>query len=125
MYALNGRNGNLLWSYATRGAVEGSPAYANGVLYVASQDDNVYALDAASGTPLWSYSTGSIIEGSPAVASGVVYIGSNDNKIYAFGQTNGMGTMEPSSPPGLTTLHPNLSLTPSQPGVALPANDDQ
>ena len=52
--ALNAATGAKLWSYATGGPV-GSPAVANGVVYVGSNDENVYALDAATGAKLWSY----------------------------------------------------------------------
>jgi len=43
VYALNASTGAKLWSYATGGAVQSSPAVANGVLYIGSTDDNVYA----------------------------------------------------------------------------------
>jgi outer membrane protein assembly factor BamB len=43
MYALNASTGALLWSYATGGRVDPSPAVANGVLYFAPNSDKVYA----------------------------------------------------------------------------------
>src|SRR5579863_3568306 len=76
------------WSYATGGSVVSSPAVANGVVYVGSQDNNVYALKASTGTKLWSYamfSAGS----SPAVANGVVYVGSYDFNVYALNASSG------------------------------------
>jgi outer membrane protein assembly factor BamB len=86
-----------LWTGATpTGADFGqsSPAVANGVVYVGSQDYRLYAFSAAASTncsgtpktctPLWTGATGSDIYASPAVANGVVYIGSNDGKLYAF-----------------------------------------
>ena len=45
-----------------------SPAVANGVVYVGSEDGLVYALNAATGTELWSFTTGQIVLSSPAVA---------------------------------------------------------
>ena len=36
---------------------DSSPAVANGVVYVGSDDGNVYALNAATGAELWSYTT--------------------------------------------------------------------
>jgi outer membrane protein assembly factor BamB len=43
--------GNLhkKWSYTTGSDVESSPAVANGVVYVGSEDGNVYALKASTG----------------------------------------------------------------------------
>ena len=66
----------LEWNYITGDVIDSSPAVANGVVYIGSEDDNVYALDAKTGTSLWSYTTGNFIYSSPAVANGVVYIGS-------------------------------------------------
>jgi outer membrane protein assembly factor BamB len=48
LYALNASTGAKLWSYATgcnaqRCGVDSSPAVANGVAYVGSDDGNVYA----------------------------------------------------------------------------------
>ena len=46
-----GNVGNLVlkWTFTTSGGVISSPAVANGVLYVGSEDHNVYALDANTG----------------------------------------------------------------------------
>ena len=38
-----------------------SPAVANGVVYVGSDDGNVYALNATTGAKLWSYTTGGYV----------------------------------------------------------------
>ncbi len=42
-YALNARTGAKLWSYGTGGQVYSSPAVANGMVYVGSQDGKAYA----------------------------------------------------------------------------------
>jgi outer membrane protein assembly factor BamB len=77
-------NLSLKWSYATGGAVQSSPAVANGVVYIGSDDFKVYALNAKTGAKLWSYLTGNKVDSSPAVSNGVVYVGSEDGKVYAF-----------------------------------------
>jgi hypothetical protein len=84
----------VAWTATTGNAIYSSPAVANGVVYVGSNDHKLYAFDAAGVTgcsgspktclPLWTGSTTDIIFSSPAVANGVVYIGSDDNKLYAF-----------------------------------------
>ena len=43
------------WSFTTGSSVLSSPAVANGVVYVGSNDNNVYALNATSGAKLWSF----------------------------------------------------------------------
>jgi outer membrane protein assembly factor BamB len=75
--------------------VDSSPAVANGVVYVSSDDGRVYALDAATGEQMWNYTIGgtpywdSFASSSPAIANGVVYVGSYDGKVYAFGSSPG------------------------------------
>jgi outer membrane protein assembly factor BamB len=78
------------WSYRTGGYITSSPAVANGMVYVGSEDHNLYALDAASGHKHWSYETGdSISFSSPAVANGMVYVGSEDHNLYALDAASG------------------------------------
>jgi outer membrane protein assembly factor BamB len=53
-YALKATTGAYLWSYPITS--NSSPAVANGVVYVGSDDHNLYALNATTGAYLWSYS---------------------------------------------------------------------
>ena len=79
MYALNSTTGTKTWSYPTGDDVVSSPAVANGVVYVGSNNADVYALNASTGIKIWSYYTGySVYSSSPAIDNGVVYIGSGD-----------------------------------------------
>src|SRR5580692_5681627 len=83
--------GNLVlkWSYATGSRVQSSPAAANGVVYVGSNDNNLYALDATTGALLWRYAAFYYVQPSPAVANGVVYVGSQDANVYALNASTG------------------------------------
>lgn len=49
IYALDAHTGAKLWSYATGGGVDSSPAVVNGVVYVGSSDGNVYAFSLKQG----------------------------------------------------------------------------
>ena len=86
-----------LWTAnTTGGAIDSSPAVANGVVYVSSDDGTLYALDAAGVTgcsrsperktcaPLWTAATASLPSSSPAVANGIVYASSIYGELYAF-----------------------------------------
>jgi outer membrane protein assembly factor BamB len=78
------------WSSDTSGGYEfASPAVANGVVYIGSNDNKVYALKAGTGNLLWSYPTGGWVYSSPAVANGVVYVGSWDHNVYALNASTG------------------------------------
>ena len=81
--------GVLKWQFATGAAIHSSPAVADGIVYVGSQDSRLYALDAETGRELWSFACESWVESSPAVADGVVYFGSNDGNLYALDARTG------------------------------------
>jgi outer membrane protein assembly factor BamB len=108
VYALNASNGEKLWNFTVYsntvlkdtqngGAIESSPAVADGAVYVGSDDGNLYALNASTGAKLWNYTTsyqltwtvGNQVTSSPAVSGGVVYVGSVGGNIYAFNATTG------------------------------------
>jgi outer membrane protein assembly factor BamB len=79
------RDGILIWSSVDfRGAIESSPAGANGLLFVGFGDGTLGASD-TQGRIVGLTPTGAAVNSSPAVANGVVYVGSNDGKLYAFG----------------------------------------
>jgi outer membrane protein assembly factor BamB len=114
VYALNARNGTILWSYTTGGPIGSSPAVANGVVYVGSDDGNIYALNASTGALIWNFPTGSDIVSSPAVANGTLYVGSDDGNLYAFNLAGGQDTKAQGKVkvrrPDPASLHPDLSL---------------
>jgi outer membrane protein assembly factor BamB len=102
---------------STGGWIESSPAVANGVVYVGSDDDNLYAVDAITGSPLWQGATSGYLHSSPAVADGAVFIGSLDRYLYAFNldaQFYGAPTRAPAGPPDPAHLVPDYSLEPQK-----------
>jgi len=78
------------WTGATGGIINSSPAVANGVVYVGSEDKNLYAFNIATGALVWNTATGAAIDSSPAVANGIVYVGSEDGSLYAFNAATGV-----------------------------------
>ena len=93
LYALDARNGALLWKFAvTKGKeIWATPAVANGMVYVTSTDHNIYALNAGTGALIWKYATEGELTGSAAVANGLVYFGScyPDYNVYALNASTG------------------------------------
>ena len=78
LYALDGDSGNLKWSLTLAGQVteEASPAYYNGLVYIATTDGKMNAVDAVSGIMRWTYLTdGSASYVTPAINSGILYFG--------------------------------------------------
>ncbi len=65
--AVDLENGDEIWSYPIGGSA--SPAVADGVVYIGSDDGAIYAIDAAKGgDPIWLFATGSAGVQSPIVA---------------------------------------------------------
>jgi PQQ-like domain len=89
VYAIDAATGAVQWTAAVGSAVTGSPALADGSLFVptASGDLVVLAADgcgASSCDPVWSGSAGSAIGRQPAVAGGVVFTASDDGTLHGF-----------------------------------------
>jgi parallel beta-helix repeat protein len=79
----------LIWNYTTGDGVESSPAVADGMVFIGSNDKNIYCLDEATGAVKWKYTTDNIVISSPAVAYGKVYVGTMGGKILCLNQTSG------------------------------------
>ena len=77
------------WSFPTGDRIVSSPVYADGLVFIGSDDGNVYAIDAASGQQRWMQTTGGPVAATPAVADGRAYVGSYDGKFYAFNAKTG------------------------------------
>jgi outer membrane protein assembly factor BamB len=77
------------WKFATTGKVFSTPALANGLVYVGSNDDYLYAIHASDGSLAWKYLANLGIASSPAVDNGVVYFSSVDGYIYALSADKG------------------------------------
>ena len=76
--------GKVKWRFVTKRGVISSPAVAEGLVVVGSQDWSVYAVDATSGWSSWRYRTNNAVASSPAIHNGVVYIGSADGMLHAI-----------------------------------------
>ncbi|MDQ1448566.1 MAG: eukaryotic-like serine/threonine-protein kinase, partial [Actinomycetota bacterium] len=119
-----------LWSAPTRGNVNATPAVANGVVYVGSDDGNLYAFDArgqqqCSGTPvvcspMWRFPLlGTNVYTAAAVAYGTVYMASSSGELFALdaaGTRNCSGTPKICRPLWSAAVSPGLPL--SSPSVA-------
>src|SRR2546427_2818133 len=78
------------WSTSTAAYINSSPAVANGIVYIGSNDKIMYAFDAKTGKILWVHDANDGVGSSPAVANGIVYVGSDDDNLYAFNARTGV-----------------------------------
>lgn len=86
VYALDRKSGKQVWSFATRGKVDGSPVVVGGRAYVGSLDGNLYVLDLDKGTELAHHELGREVAASPAVADGCLVIGTREGAVYCLGR---------------------------------------
>jgi len=106
VFALNASDGSTKWSRPNLAAdpILSSPAFADGMIFIGSDDQKVYALNATDGTTIWTSLTGGKVESSPVVAYNKVFVGSG-GILYAFDEntgnqswSNGTGGIIDSSP---------------------------
>jgi len=86
IHALDPTSGDVLWKFATRKRVDGSPVIVQDRIFVGSSDGRLYALDRATGDKLWDYDAGGDFTASPAVAEGRLIISNQDGTVYCFGK---------------------------------------
>lgn len=73
----------LKWSFATQGAIWGSAAVRDGLVYIGSNDQSVYAVDAKSGNQKWKLATAGAVRSQPAFSGDAVIFSSDDGSLYA------------------------------------------
>jgi len=74
-FALDARDGRILWETPMPAPMFGAMTYANGVVYQGTIDGTVHALSAEDGTELWSDKPGGDIGGGFSVVGGSLYVG--------------------------------------------------
>ncbi len=85
IYALNMRNGAVLWqTRPSRGKMASSPAIVGDDLVVHGMDGIVRVLDRSDGRLRWHFRVGSPIESSPIVSGGLDYFGAWNGRVYAL-----------------------------------------
>jgi len=84
LVALDTTNGDQRWSFQTEDSIWGTPALANGILYLADVGGNLYALDPETGEPsIQTEFEGSAVGGITVIADGVV-LATEQGVIKAF-----------------------------------------
>ena len=89
-----------LWRFTAGGPVTGTPAIADGVVYIGSYDGSLYALDAESGERRWAYATGARaferdmkvplgISGSALISDDLVIVGDADAVLHGVNRDTG------------------------------------
>jgi len=89
-YALNARNGTLLWmNDKAINRYKASPAVVNNIVYTIPTDGSVYAFDIKNGEIIWLTLVGKISESSPAIGDGIIAFGTDGGEIVALDSSTG------------------------------------
>ena len=80
---------SVKWTFKTGGPIVGSPAVADGVVYIGSEDGFLYAVDQASGKEKWKFETSRQVVSTPTIANGVVYLVGFDATLTALDASTG------------------------------------
>src|SRR5262245_35225043 len=75
------------------GGIEGAPAIADGVVYVASLDKHLYAINLTTGKEKWKVKLGPM-KASPSVKGDRIYVGDLDGKFYCRKIADGSAVWE-------------------------------
>jgi outer membrane protein assembly factor BamB len=92
--ALDAKSGKELWRRKVSGPARGSPAVANGRVFVICIDNTSYALSVDDGRVLWTHSgtsegAGLLGAATPAVEGDVVVIAYSSGELYGLRAANG------------------------------------
>ncbi len=129
--ALDAKNGNEQWRFATNDWVWSGPALDDTAIYVGDLSGTFYAIDQNTGVQLWQIqSTGSIV-GKPLVSNGSIYFTNEGGSITAIdpnGSTLWSQSFEGNTHAGPIAAGDVILVATSQPDsllVALNANGTQ
>jgi eukaryotic-like serine/threonine-protein kinase len=89
-YAIDATTGKLRWKLNTAGSFVASPAFSNGVVYIADNAGYAYALRADSGRVMWRSAVGGSVSSSPALSDGILYVASDDGQVSALHADTGL-----------------------------------
>ena len=89
VWALDRRNGRVLWHRWIGSPIESSPITWHGVDYFGAWNGNVYAVDLHTHRVRWVYRSGAKITSSAARVGNTVYIGNYSSRLLALSATTG------------------------------------
>jgi len=89
IYAIDAKNGSIIWQYKTEGMIRSTPVVENGSVYIGSWDHNLYALNSKDGSLLWKYDAGLSIQSSPVIVENKIIFGSRAAFIFALDKDSG------------------------------------
>jgi outer membrane protein assembly factor BamB len=89
IYALNARDGHLIWADHTHSQIDSKPCLVGRELFVGNDAGDFYAINTSNGKKLWVTKFAGGIDSSPAVVNGVAYFGDGYDYVDAVSTADG------------------------------------
>jgi outer membrane protein assembly factor BamB len=84
VYGLDKNNGDLKWTFATKGAIVASPLLQENKIFIGSYDKYFYCLNAEDGRELWKYECVGRIKTSAIIWKDYIFTASDEKYVYCF-----------------------------------------
>jgi outer membrane protein assembly factor BamB len=100
----------LVWSYPLEKHVMGTPAVADGLVFIADTGRMFHCVDAQTGERRWTHEIEGEAWASPYIADGKVYLGTRSGQFYVLScsrEKSVLGTVDLSSPVSATATAAN------------------
>jgi len=81
---IDAKNGHFIWETFLGDELYVSPSYADGKLYIATDQRSIYVINATNGEKLGYFGTSSNSWSAPTIYEGRVYVGNNDWNVYCL-----------------------------------------
>ncbi|HWO00922.1 MAG TPA: PQQ-binding-like beta-propeller repeat protein [Blastocatellia bacterium] len=88
-YALDSKDGAIIWKVESQDVVRGRALVSREVIYFGSDDGVLRAVDPDRGQLIWQYQTKGRIIGHPVADDRVLYFGSGDGYVYSLDISTG------------------------------------
>ena len=86
----SGQLGNrIAWTFETPMPISSSPAVADGILYITTEDHRVLALRADTGEYVWEFNTNSPSDSTPSVAGAFVFVALREGRLVGLDKVDG------------------------------------
>ena len=84
VYSINKNNGEVKWTFRTKGPISGTPLLHGDKIFIGSFDKKFYCLNAEDGSIVWSQMTEGRVRSSAVIWKDYVFVAGDDKYVYCF-----------------------------------------
>jgi outer membrane protein assembly factor BamB len=89
MHCFEALTGKLVWVYAAKRMIKGSPCFYKNRIYFPNVDNHLRCLDASTGKLVWDWAGQHDMDSSPRIYNGLLYVGGEDGDVKCFDPETG------------------------------------